>query len=414
MPTDMATPEPGRIDSLREELIAELRELKALRTEPVERAVRAVPRHLFVPEETIEQAYEAQRAPVIKKDEHGVTLSSVSAVRIQAFMLEQADIRRGMRVLEIGSGGYNAALIAELVGEAGEVTTIDIDPDVIDRARSLLSAAGYRHVHVIVADGEKGEPSRAPYDRIVVTVEAADLAPAWVDQLTEQGRIVMPLRMRGLTRSVAFQRDSGHLVARDYEVCGFVPMRGAGACGQQLIVLNHGDGEQVGLRLDGVQADPGKLADALRQPRTEAWSGVTMGGGLPYDDLDLWLATALPGYALLAATRQARDLGLVASWSPMGVSALIDTSGSSFAYLTMRPASSEREVFEFGAAAHGPDAAKAAGRLIAEIRTWDRDHRGERAELRAYPAGTPDEGLPQGRVLDRTAFRFTISWPAGR
>ena len=200
MPTDMATPEPGRIDSLREELIAELRELKALRTEPVERAVRAVPRHLFVPEETIEQAYEAQRAPVIKKDEHGVTLSSVSAVRIQAFMLEQADIRRGMRVLEIGSGGYNAALIAELVGEAGEVTTIDIDPDVIDRARSLLSAAGYRHVHVIVADGEKGEPSRAPYDRIVVTVEAADLAPAWVDQLTEQGRIVMPLRMRGLTR----------------------------------------------------------------------------------------------------------------------------------------------------------------------------------------------------------------------
>jgi protein-L-isoaspartate(D-aspartate) O-methyltransferase len=242
------TPEPAVVDALREKLIAELRELRALRTEGVEQAVRAVPRHLFVPGETVEQAYAAQHAPVIKKDEHGVTLSSVSAVRIQAFMLEQAEIRPGMRVLEIGSGGYNAALIAELVGESGEVTTIDIDPDVIDRARSLLPAAGYGQVRPLVADGEGGEPEHAPYDRIVVTVEAADLAAAWVDQLTEKGRIVVPLRVRGLTRSVAFERDGGHLVARDYEVCGFVPMRGADARGQRLVVLHDGAGEQVGLR----------------------------------------------------------------------------------------------------------------------------------------------------------------------
>lgn len=321
--TNADAPDPALVDSLREEL----RALNALRTDAVENAVRAVGRHLFVPEDPVERAYEAERALVTKRDEDGVALSSISAARIQAFMLEQAHIRPGMRVLEIGSGGYNAALIAELVGEAGEVTTIDIDPDVVDRTRRLLTAAGYGHVRTVLADGADGAPQHGPYDRIVITVEVADLAAAWVDQLTEQGRIVVPLRVRGLTRSVAFQREDGYLVARDYEVCGFVPMQGAGARQERLIVLHHGESEQVGLRLEDGQADTGKLRGVLTRPRTEAWSGVVMERGLPYDDLDLWLATALPNYALLATTRQARERGLVASWSPMGISTLLDSGG---------------------------------------------------------------------------------------
>lgn len=403
---------------LREKLIEELRELKALRGEAVEKAVRAVPRHLFLPEETVEQAYAAERALITKRDEQGVSISSVSAARIQAFMLGQADVRPGMRVLEIGSGGYNAALIAELVGATGEVTTIDIDPDVIDRARRLLPAAGYGHVHALVADGEHGEPDRAPYDRILVTVEAADLATAWVDQLTEHGRIVVPLRVRGLTRSVAFDRDGERLVARDYEVCGFVPMRGAGARPERLIVLHDNEDVQVGLRLENEQIDgqidTDGLREALSQPRSETWSGVTMRRGQPYDDLDLWLATAVPHYALLAATRQARDRGLVASWSPMGVSGLLDDRGASFAYLTMRPTSPQQDEFELGAAAHGRAARDVADEMVAEIKTWHRDHRGERAEFRAYPSDTPDDQLPAGRVLDGRAFRLSISWPTGR
>ena len=200
--------DPARIDALREDMISELRKLGAVRTEAVETAIRTVGRHLFMPEETPEQAYAAEHALITKRDENGVSLSSVSAARIQAFMLEQAEIHPGMRVLEIGSGGYNAALMAELVGPDGEVTTIDIDPDVIDRARKLLPAAGYGHVNALVVDGADGEPTHAPYDRIVVTVEAADLAPAWVDQLAPGGRIVVPLRLRGLTWSVTFQREA--------------------------------------------------------------------------------------------------------------------------------------------------------------------------------------------------------------
>jgi protein-L-isoaspartate(D-aspartate) O-methyltransferase len=394
---------------LREALVARLRELGAIRSEAVAEAVLTVPRHEFVPEDTLEQAYEPERALVTKRGPDGVSLSSVSAARIQAFMLEQADIRSGMRVLEIGSGGYNAALMAELVGDQGQVTTIDIDPDMTDRAGRLLQAAGYGRVNVILADGEEGEPEHAPYDRIVVTVGAADISPAWVDQLTEDGRLVVPLRMRGLTRSIAFDVEDGHLVSRGYELCGFVPMQGAGENRERLVVLHAGDGEQVGLRLDGApRIDAGPLREAFVQPPIEAWSSLTMGRGMPYDDLDLWLATAIPDYALLATTREARDRGLVASWSPMGISTIID--GGSFAYLTIRPTSPERTLFEFGAHGHGPDAQRAADRLAAEIDAWNNSYRTARPTIRAHPAGIPDDHLPEGLVVDRKHFRITISW----
>jgi protein-L-isoaspartate(D-aspartate) O-methyltransferase len=78
-----------------------------------------------------------------KKDRNGVTISSVSAPWRQAMTLEQAGLRPGMRCLEIGSGGYNAALMAEIAGPDGEVATVDIDSDVTSRARRFLDAAGY-------------------------------------------------------------------------------------------------------------------------------------------------------------------------------------------------------------------------------------------------------------------------------
>ncbi|MGH3885395.1 MAG: methyltransferase domain-containing protein [Pseudonocardiaceae bacterium] len=101
----------------------------------------------------------------------------------------------GHRVLEIGAGtGYNAALLAHLVGPAGKVTTVDIDSKVVRGARECLAAAGYRGVSVVCGDGEFGYSDHAPYDRIVVTAGAWDLPPAWVDQLAAGGRLVVPLR----------------------------------------------------------------------------------------------------------------------------------------------------------------------------------------------------------------------------
>ncbi|MFB9832661.1 methyltransferase domain-containing protein [Actinoallomurus acaciae] len=133
-----------------------------------------------------------------------------SAPSIVAQMLEQLDVQSGHRILEIGAGtGYNATLPAHLAGPDGYVTTLDIDEDLVDTAGHGLAAVGYGTVHVVCGDGEYGHSDGAPYDRLIVTAGAWDVPPPWSDQLTTGGRIAVPLRVRGLTRSVALERADG-------------------------------------------------------------------------------------------------------------------------------------------------------------------------------------------------------------
>jgi len=288
----------------------------------VEAAFRAVPRHLFVPKVPVEVAY-TDDVVLMKRNEVGVAVSSVSQPTVVALMLEQADLQPGHRVLEIGSGGYNAALLCELVGPTGEVTTIDIDQDVADRARRGLDAAGYPGVRVVRADGAFGYPEGAPYDRIVVTVTAWDLAPAWAEQLAPGGRIVVPLRLRSQTRSIAFDLiDAGSncFESRSMAVCGFVNMQGVGANYERYVAL-HGD--LVSLSFDenqvGEQPPPERV---LAEPRSTAWSGVLMNREEPLSDLDLWLASTLPGYCVLSAEPRAQKKGLVTPAPRWGASAI--------------------------------------------------------------------------------------------
>lgn len=419
----MTTPRPGAAGprstryevELREKMIAQLVELDVLRTEPVTRAFRAVPRHLFVPEAPLTMAYDPQFELVTKRDGQGVALSSVSPGRVQAVLLEAAAIAPGMRVLEIGSGGCTAALIAELVGGDGEVVTIDIDLDVVARARRLLPFAGYDHVLALLRDGLRGEPRYAPYDRIVVTAEVADLVPAWADQLGSDGRIVVPLHLGGLAWAVAFQRHAEHLVAREFAACRFAPMRGAGAWDCQRLALYDDGDVQVGMHFD--QRQPvvtDALRHAFRRPQREAWSDVTVPSDVSSDELELWLLCRASVFAVLTTTRAGQECGLVAARPGRGTPTLVDVESNSFAYLTMRPTGLDRGEFEFGAVAHGRNAAAVADALVTEVQAWGRDHRGQHPELRAYPAGTPDKDMPPGRVLDRTLCRFAIAWPTAR
>lgn len=262
---------------------------------------------------------------------------------------------------------------------------------------------------MITADGELGAPGHAPYDRILVTVQAADVPPAWIHQLKEGGRLVVPLRMRGMTRTIAFVRDGERLVSDGFELCGFVPMQGAGENRVRLAVLHDTEGEEIALRLDGhPEPDIEALRTALRTARAEAWSGVTLAGDESNEHLDLWLTTALDNLPLMAAKPSGRQRGLVASASPLGVPTLVD--GDSFAYRIVR-ATDAPDRFELGAVGHGPQGQAVAERLVEEIQTWDRDHRGHRAHIEVHPAGTPDDQLPAGRVIDRLHTRITVSWP---
>jgi protein-L-isoaspartate(D-aspartate) O-methyltransferase len=393
-------------DALRSGLVDQLCELGALRTERVADAVRGVARHVFLPGVPLEVAY-ANDAVVTKRDERGVALSSVSAPRLVALMLEQLQVEPGHHVLEIGSGGYNAALLAELVGPDGSVTTVDIDPEVVDRARVTLAAAGYPQVRALCADGEFGAAESAPFDRLVVTVGAADIPPAWVEQLAERGRLVVPLRLRGLTRSIAFELQGGRLVSQEYEQCGFVPMQGAGEDRERLVRLY---GDEVGLRVDdGQPVDEAGLRQALSAPRVQVWSQVTAGTGERLDGLHLWLAVCLPAFGLLAATQRAVDQQIVAHAWPVGVPTTFD--GAGLAYLTLRPTGAERQRFEFGAYGHGPDGGKLAEAMVEHIRSWDGSSLD--AGIEAYPAGGPDGTLPTGAlVLHKRHTRVVVSWPS--
>lgn len=146
-------------------------------------AFLAVPRHVFLSGESAERAYE-DTAIVIKSDADGLPVSASTQPAMMAIMLEQLGLAPGHRVLEVGTGsGYNAALIAQIVGESGSVVTIDIHPELVDRARASLAAAGFARVTVTCGDGTAGVPGRAPYDRIIVTAGVWDLAPQWLAQL---------------------------------------------------------------------------------------------------------------------------------------------------------------------------------------------------------------------------------------
>jgi protein-L-isoaspartate(D-aspartate) O-methyltransferase len=144
-------------------------------------------------------------------------------------------------------------------------------------------------VHVICGDGEYGHPGHAPYDRLIVTAGAWDVPPAWSDQLTTGGRIVVPLRVRGLTRSVALEHANGFWRSRSMIYCGFIPMRGAGHCPEPTLKLR--DDLEVYLRLDDRQsADAETLGAALDHPTCHTWLGVNATES-ELGHFEFWLAT---------------------------------------------------------------------------------------------------------------------------
>ncbi|HEX7102829.1 MAG TPA: methyltransferase domain-containing protein [Nitrolancea sp.] len=210
---------------LRDRLVETLRRSRALSSQPVVRAFRTVPRERFVPGYALEEVYRDQA--IVTKNENGVPVSSSSQPAMMALMLEQLDVRPGLNVLEIGSGtGYNAALLSELVGPSGSVTTIEIDAEVVAWARERLLSAGYDRVRVIEGDGSDGWPEGSPYDRIELTVGVADIAPAWVEQLKPGGILVLPLWVNTVQISLALVKEVGGLRSVSSLPCGFTRIRG--------------------------------------------------------------------------------------------------------------------------------------------------------------------------------------------
>lgn len=189
---------------------------RGIRDQRVLDAMGAVPREDFVPPELAGRAYDDSALPI----ESGQTISQPFIV---AAMAEAAEVRPTDRVLEIGTGsGYGAAVLARL---AAEVVTIERHPGLAETAAARLVADA--NVTVVVGDGSRGWPDRAPYDAIVVTAAAPDLPAALVDQLADGGRLVAPVGAKHGAQDLVRARRSGEEITRtDLGPVAFVPLIG--------------------------------------------------------------------------------------------------------------------------------------------------------------------------------------------
>jgi protein-L-isoaspartate(D-aspartate) O-methyltransferase len=208
--------------ALREALVANLEAGGTIRTPAIAAAMRAVAREHFVPDPTPERAYADEALP-LKEHAHAV-ISSISQPSIVAHMLELLHVREDSRVLEIGTGsGYNAALLAQLALH-GLVTSVEIEDDLLQRARRALDADGFARVRLI--DDAAFASDNARYDRIIVTARARDIDSRWWERLVDGGRIVVPLDLGyGGERVVAFARSGERLVSDGSCACAFVALR---------------------------------------------------------------------------------------------------------------------------------------------------------------------------------------------
>jgi protein-L-isoaspartate(D-aspartate) O-methyltransferase len=160
---------------------------RGIRDERVLEAMRAVPRHLFVPGEIRDLAYADAPLPIGQRQ-------TISQPYIVALMTELLDLKGDEKVLEIGTGsGYQAAILGKL---AKEVYSVERLPELAEKARKLLEALGYNNVHVVVADGTRGLPEHAPFDAIVVTAAAPQVPKPLLQQLADGGRLVLPVGSR--------------------------------------------------------------------------------------------------------------------------------------------------------------------------------------------------------------------------
>lgn len=172
----------------------------------------------------------SDEALVTRLDRDGQPSSSTSQPSLVAIMLHLLDLRDGMRVLEIGAGtGYNAALMAELVGDPALVTTIDIQAEVAADAQRLLSASGYGDIRVLCRDGTEGAPEYSPFDRIVATVGCPDISWRWVNQLAADGVMLVPLQHGGPNSDPLVRlrpSEAGGMEGRVVAWSGFMSLQG--------------------------------------------------------------------------------------------------------------------------------------------------------------------------------------------
>src|SRR5258706_5876244 len=202
---------------LRNKLVKKLR-LKGIKDEAVLTALGNVPRHVFFDDALLAHAYEDKAFPIGE----GQTISQPYTV---AFQTEKLEVKRGQKVLEIGTGsGYQAAILLEL---GAKVYTIEFNRTLYEKTKNFLPLFGY-HPYFFYGDGSKGIPAKAPFDKIIVTAGAPVVPSALTNQLSENGILIIPVGDRETQKMLKITKKDGKLLKEEFNQFAFVPLLGEG------------------------------------------------------------------------------------------------------------------------------------------------------------------------------------------
>lgn len=205
-------------DKLREIMVKEQIERRGIKDKRVLEVMRKVPRHLFVPEDLRDEAYNDYPLPIGEEQ-------TISQPYIVALMTELLGLKGKEKVLEIGTGsGYQAAILAHL---CKEVYTIEIIEKLASSAQEKLRKMGYENIFVRWGDGFEGWPEYAPFDAIIITCAIPEIPPPLLEQLKDGGKICAPYERTPGGQILALFQKKGAKVDTNYiDYVRFVPMRG--------------------------------------------------------------------------------------------------------------------------------------------------------------------------------------------
>ncbi len=402
------------LDLLHGSLVEQLRNTGHIVSPTVENAFKAVRRHHFLP--GIDPAHAYRDEPIVTKtDVRGRPISSCSQPAMIAIMLEQLGVAPGHHVLEIGAGtGYNAALLAQLVSPTGSVVSIDIDPDIVDSARQHLAAAALSSVTVNCGDGARGWAARAPYDRIILTVGAGDLAPAWLDQLAPGGRLVLPLAIGSRQYSIAFEAVGDHWQSRSARDCGFMRLRGELAVPESRHEFGRNGELAIELGDRDVGVDTDALSLALTTPAPDLPTGVRVSSAEPWQSLGSWLGLhgLNMGMAQLRTSGAASQSELVPAlhrgkgWTATTV---LVREGSLAALVRRKP--DDGPSFELAVRPYGLQGAALAEQLRHLVLSWEVRGRPSTRQLDIRACPRPGRRPDAEVVVDKQHVWLALDWP---
>lgn len=204
----------------KEQLVEHWTSSGIIKDKKVIESFKKVPRELFVAEERKEEAYGDYPLPIGE----GQTISQPTTVMV---MTQALDLKEGDKVLEVGSGsGYQAAIIAVIVGENGKVISTEIVNELVESAKSNIKKLKLKNVKIIKHDGSNGYAKEAPYDRIIITAACPKIPNPLIKQLREGGIIVAPVGNMNEQAMIKGRKIRGKLVEENLGNFMFVPLKG--------------------------------------------------------------------------------------------------------------------------------------------------------------------------------------------